>query len=274
MKTIQKPRIFSCIEPALQYVKDRQLKTALLNALSNQEKAIATIEGTFGKLTTQKWPEETFKFFFNAWKATHLKMLAIYGLSCRLQRMALEESDDPGKQHELLLAAAKNAETSYEDLGLDFDGETHTKLYHDLAESFVSDDSWTLDKWSIPEANAFKEFVYRNMVVENIQVGLFTNMFSEIYNHAEYTVALSAFNELIDAHYDFVPDEKKKTTTYIFAHLEDETELNHFSVVIDSLNYYAKAENTAIDYELAQRTFETYLLKMARVFEQINLKLS
>lgn len=273
MKTIEQQTLTSFIEPALEHVNDQQLKAAILNALANQEPALQTIERVFEKIGSEKWTETTFKLIFNAWKETHLKMLAIYGLSCRMQRLALE-TGDADKQQLLLLAGAKNAETSYEDLGLDFDGETHTTLYHNLAESFVSDDSWMLSVFSIPEAKAFKTHVYRNMVVApDIQTGLFTNMFSEIYNHAEYSIAITAFNRLIDTHYSFTPEQKEKTTTYIFAHIEDETELNHFTVVIDALEYYTQATNTSIDYQLAQEVFENYLSKLAAVFAALDEKI-
>jgi hypothetical protein len=274
MKTIEHQTLTSFIEPALEHVKDQRLKEALLHALSNRETALQTIEQVFEKIGSEKWTETTFKLIFNAWKETHLKMLAIYGLSCRMQRVALE-TNDLDAQRLLLLAGAKNAETSYEDLGLDFDGGTHTELYHNLAESFVTDDSWMLSRYAIPEAKAFKTYVYRNMVVApDIQTGLFTNMFSEIYNHAEYSIAITTFNRLIDTHYNFTPEQKQKATTYIFAHIEDETELNHFTVVIDALEYYTQATNTAIDYALAQETFETYLSKLADVFAALDEKLT
>ncbi|HLP57086.1 MAG TPA: hypothetical protein VK151_18750 [Fluviicola sp.] len=274
MKTIEQQTLVSFIEPALEHVEDKQLRAALQQALANQEPALQTIERFFEKIGSQNWTETSFKLIFNGWKETHLKMLAIYGLSCRMQRMGLESDVTKEQQHLLFLAAAKNAETSYEDLGLDFDGGTHTELYHNLAESFVSDDSWMLQAYSIPEAKAFKTYVYRNMVVApDIQTGLFTNMFSEIYNHAEYSIAINAFNRLIDEQYEFTPKQKTKATTYIFAHIEDETELNHFTVVIDALNYYTKATNTAIDYTLAQNTFETYLQKLSTVFEALEQKI-
>lgn len=273
MKTIEQQTLLSFIEPALEHVNDHRLKRAILDALANQEPAMQTIERVFEKIGSEKWTETTFKLIFNAWKETHLKMLAIYGLSCRMQRLALA-TNDTDKQQLLLLAGAKNAETSYEDLGLDFDGETHTQLYHNLAESFVTDDSWMLNVFSIPEAKAFKTHVYRNMVVApDIQTGLFTNMFSEIYNHAEYSIAITAFNRLIDTHYSFTPEQKEQATTYIFAHIEDETELNHFTVVIDALEHYTQAMNASINYELAQDVFENYLSRLAAVFAALDEKI-
>lgn len=273
MNTATQNSLLSFIEPAMEHVSDHRLRQAILDALANRENDLRTIEQVFEKIGSSDWTETSFKVLFNAWKETHLKMLAIYGLSCRMQRLALETVDADKKQL-LLLAGAKNAETSYEDLGLDFDGETHTQLYHNLAESFVSDDSWMLSAYSIPEAKAFKTHIYRSMVVApDIQTGLFTNMFSEIYNHAEYSIAITAFNKLIDDHYAFTPEQKEKTTTYIFAHIEDETELNHFTVVIDALEYYTQATGTPINYDLAQQTFEIYLSKLAGAFSALEEKL-
>ena len=121
MKTIEQQTLVSFIEPALEHVEDKQLRAALQQALANQEPALQTIERFFEKIGSQNWTETSFKLIFNGWKETHLKMLAIYGLSCRMQRMGLESDVTKEQQHLLFLAAAKNAETSYEDLGLDFD---------------------------------------------------------------------------------------------------------------------------------------------------------
>ncbi|KAB8332727.1 hypothetical protein SD80_019435 [Scytonema tolypothrichoides VB-61278] len=54
-------------------------------------------------------------------------MLPTYGLSCRLQRLAFIK--DAQEREQLLLASAFNAETSHEDLGLEYEGVTHTALY-------------------------------------------------------------------------------------------------------------------------------------------------
>ncbi len=53
-------------------------------------------------------------------------MSAIYGISCRLQKIADEAGDL--SRSTLYLAAARDASTSYEDLGLNFDGHIHAEL--------------------------------------------------------------------------------------------------------------------------------------------------
>ena len=79
MKTIEQQTLVSFIEPALEHVEDSQLRSALQQALANQEPALRTIESVFEKIGSQNWTETSFKLIFNAWKETHLKMLAIYG---------------------------------------------------------------------------------------------------------------------------------------------------------------------------------------------------
>ena len=108
MKTVEQQTLTSFIEPALEHVKDQRLKQAILNALNNRESALQTIEQVFEKIGSSDWTETSFKLIFNAWKETHLKMLAIYGLSCRMQRIALEtEGLSPEQQKALLMAGAK-----------------------------------------------------------------------------------------------------------------------------------------------------------------------
>jgi len=265
--------LVSFIEPALQHVNDHRLRQALLNALNNKETELETIEQVFVKIGSEHWTETTFKLIFNAWRETHFNLLAVYGLTCRVQRLCLA-TNDLDRQHLLLLASARNATTSYEALGLGFDGGTHNELYHRLAESFVSDDTWMLSVFSIPEARSFSKWVYRSMVVApDLQTGLFTHLFSEIYSHAEHSVAITAFNHLIDTHFSFSPGEKEEATAYITSHTGSETELGHFKAVLDALEYYTEATNTAINYELAQETFETYLDKLAAVFVALEEKI-
>ena len=97
-------------------------------------------------------------------------MLGIYGLSCRIQRLALTRDavDDGEAREQLWMAAARNAETSYEDLGLDYDGVTHAALYDDMARSFVPSDAWLMEENGLPAALEFKRWVYERMIVDDI----------------------------------------------------------------------------------------------------------
>jgi hypothetical protein len=201
--------------------------------------------------------------FASSWKATHLKMLAIYGLSCRLQRAA----DGAGAQDpsNLRLAAARNASTSYEDLGLDFDGHTHAELYEDFAEALTGGDLWVLRRYRLTEASQFSQWVYRNMVVEAIPDGLLTNMFSEIYNHGEYSIALPAATAYFEQRTRLTAPERDKATTYIAAHVVNEVEADHFLVVVEALDRYLAASGTRFDPGRAEAVFRAYLRKLAQV---------
>ena len=198
-------------------------------------------------------------------------MLAIYGLSCRIQRLALSEDDEAREQ--LWIAAARNAETSYEDLGLDYDGVTHAALYDAMARSFVPSDAWQLEVNGLPAALEFKRWVYERMVVDDIPTGLLTNMFSEIYNHAEYSLALGVFTELVDRHYDFTDAEKERALTYIGAHVVAETEMSHFLVVVEALERYNRARGLDIDYERAEVLFTEYLERLGVVMGEMRLRM-
>jgi hypothetical protein len=198
-------------------------------------------------------------------------MLAIYGLSCRMQRAA-DGAGEPVRSG-LYLAAARNAETSHEDLGLDFDGQTHAELYEEFAEALTGDDSWQLGKHRLPEAQRFAKWVYRNMVVADIPDGLLTNMFSEIYNHGEYSIALPAADGWFRQHTRHTAQERDKALTYIAAHVENDTEADHFLVVVDALDRYLAASGTNLDPARARSLFRAYLRNLAPVMQHLAEKM-
>jgi hypothetical protein len=245
----------------------RELREALLRPFSEEQAAVGNIEEFFRVLPSLAWSQELLCTMASSWKATHLKMLAIYGLSCRLQRMAdhVEDAD----RSNLYVAAARNASTSYEDLGLDFDGHTHTELYDDFAAALTGGDLWQLPKYRLPEAHRFSQWIYRNMVVEAIPVGLLTNMFSEIYNHGEYSIALPAANTYFQRHTRLTASERRKAVTYISAHVEGEVEAAHFLIVVEALDRYLAATRTQFDAERASLVFRTYLRNLGQVIEKL-----
>src|SRR6266496_2973981 len=160
------------VDPVISLVPQQELREALRHAFLEEWEAVRVIENCFELLPEARLSRDLICTLLGSWKATHLKMLAIYGLSCRLHRMAA--GAEPPQRNALYVAAARNAETSYEDLGLDYDARTHTELYEEFAEALVGDDSWQLRKYRLPEAQQFSRWVYRNMVVEDIGDGLLT----------------------------------------------------------------------------------------------------
>ncbi|MGA3009071.1 MAG: hypothetical protein ABSD72_02305 [Terracidiphilus sp.] len=255
------------VSPVISMVPSSELRDTLSNAFSSEHAAVEEIEEFFRMLPLQAWSKGLLQTFACSWKATHLKMLAIYGLSCRLQRLA--DSAGESERSTLYLAAARNASTSYEDLGLDFDGRTHAELYDNFAEALTGGDLWQLRKYRLPEAYRFSQWVYRNMVVEAIPDGLLTNMFSEIYNHGEYSVALPAADSFFEQHTSLTAPERRKAITYIAAHVEDEVEAAHFLVVVEALDRYLAAGKTHFDPERAGSIFRTYLRNLGLVMRRL-----
>ena len=255
------------IDPVISLVPQEPLRETLLDAFSQERAAVGNIEEFFRILPELAWSADLRRTFASSWKATHLKMLAIYGLSCRMQRAA--DGADDAQRSNLYLAAARNAETSYEDLGLDFDGHTHAELYEDFAEALVGDDSWVLRQYRLPAAQQFSRWIYRNMVVEDVPVGLLTNMFSEIYNHGEYSIALPAADAYFRQHTSLTEKQRSKAITYIAAHVEDDTEKDHFLVVVEALDRYQTASGTQFDAAAASSVFRAYLRNLAPVMRQL-----
>jgi hypothetical protein len=257
----------SIVDPVISLVPRAELRDTLRHAFSTEHAAVGSIEEFFGMLPSASWSRNLLCTFAGSWKATHLKMLGIYGLSCRLQRAA-QDADGLDRSN-LYLAAARNAATSYEDLGLDFDGHTHAELYDDLAEALTGGDLWTLRKYRLPEAHQFSRWCYRNMVVEPISNGLVTNMFSEIYNHGEYTIALPSADAYFQQHTRLSSEERRKAITYIAAHVEDDTEADHFLVVVEALDRYLAASGTQLDAARASAIFRAYLRNLAPVMRRL-----
>lgn len=252
-------------------VTDRRLREALHRSFSRAADSVEEVERCFELLPARRWSDDLLAVFLHSWKSTHLKMLGIYGLSCRIQRQALLHDGEAREQ--LWMAAARNAETSHEDLGLDYDGVTHAALFDDMARSLVPTDAWQRESNGVPPALEFKRWVYNRMIVDDIPTGLLTNMFSEIYNHAEYTLALDAVTEFVDAHYDFSEAEKQRALCYIGAHVGDETEMKHFLVVVDALQRYNLARGLEIDYERAEVLFDEYLERLGVVMRELRLRM-
>jgi len=257
----------SIVDPVVSLVPRPELRDTLRRTFSEEQVAINSIEEFFQLLPSAAWSRDLLYTFAGSWKATHLKTLAIYGLSCRLQRTA--EDAEYIDRYNLYLAAARNAATSHEDLGLDFDGHTHAELYDDFAEALTGDDLWQLRKYRLPEAHQFSRWVYRSMVVEAIPDGLLTNMFSEIYNHGEFTIAQPAANAYFEQHTRLTASERRRAITYIAAHVENDTEADHFLVVVEALDRYLAASKTQFDAERAASLFRAYLRNLAPVMQKL-----
>ncbi len=259
------------VDPVISLVPQQELREALRHAFLEEWEAVRVIENCFELLPEARLSRDLICTLLGSWKATHLKMLAIYGLSCRLHRMAA--GAEPPQRNALYVAAARNAETSYEDLGLDYDARTHTELYEEFAEALVGDDSWQLRKYRLPEAQQFSRWVYRNMVVEDIGDGLLTNMFSEIYNHGEYSMALPAFDTYLARHSDLSLSRRRSALAYIQAHVTDDTEADHFMVVVEALDRYREATGRQFKRAQAEGVFRTYLQRLAPVMQGLTEKM-
>jgi len=255
------------IDPVISRVPSPVLRDTLRRAFAAEQAAEESIEELFRLLPASAWSGELLSTFAGSWKATHLKMLAIYGLSCRLQRLA--EGPGAPERNDLWIAAARNASTSHEDLGLDFDGHTHAELYDDFAEALTGGDLWQLRRYRLPEAYGFGSWVYRNMVVEAISDGLLTNMFSEIYNHGEYAIALPSATAYFQRHTTLGARERDKAVSYIAAHVEDDVEAAHFLVVVEALDRYLAASGTDLDPARAESIFRTYLRRLGEVMRRL-----
>lgn len=260
------------LAPAIAAVSDRELCGTLQRSLARHRPILLGVESTFARFAERAWPVAVRCTFMRSWHETHLKMLPIYGLSCRLHKLALAAQG--AARDGYFRAAARNAETSYEDLNLEAQWPyTHAQLFDRLAAAICAGDDWKLDRHCLPEAAAFRQWIYYNMVAEAIPVGLYTNMFSEIYNHGEYSRALGYFDDLLQRQCGCSITETQDLDTYIRAHvdegLEGGVEEAHFRCVLDALEAYSEAAGRAPDHALGEAVFDGYLMRIGTVMHRL-----
>ena len=65
----------------------------------------------------------------------------------------------------------------------------------------------------------------------------------------------------------------KKAIEYVYAHLEDDTEIDHFLVVVDALDRYNEALAGTDDHGRAQRVFTEYLTRLGEVMEVLTQRM-
>lgn len=264
--------ILEMIKPVVDKVIDPDMQTALNSALEGEKEAMFQAENTFKLFAENRYPPDIARQFIKSWHNTHLKMLPIYGLSCRLQKLALSASEP--QRNNYFLAAAHNAETSYEDLNLEFEyPHTHSELYDHLAQVICNDDSWRSERYSIKQSTEFKRWIYQTMVSDPIESGLLCNLFSEIYNHGEYSAAVTPFEQLLQKHYQKSIEESHQLTLYIRCHVDSNVEEAHFNCVLEALNYYNEACGKKIDYQKAEALFRQYLKLSASVMIALEVSL-
>ncbi len=262
--------ILNMVQPVINKVNDPEMRRVLNAAFTGEIEALYQAENTFRVFAERRYSSETAATFMKSWHSTHLKMLPIYGLSCRMQKLAMD-ADEP-QRSQLFMAAAHNAETSYEDLNLEAEYPfTHTELYDQLAYSICGSDAWRQDQYCLKQAGEFRRWIYQTMVSDSIGMGLLCNLFSEIYNHGEYACAEVPFGELLQKHYQHSEEEAHKLSLYIRCHVDDNVEEEHFNCVLGSLKLYNQATGQQIDYAKAEQLFRQYLRGSASVMTALEV---
>lgn len=265
--------IFSVVEPVIRSVKKEGLQKALSESFESANSALQQVQQTFDYFASKECPVNLTRCFMKSWHSTHLKMLPIYGLSCRLQKRGFQANDENIRNY-YFLAAAHNAETSYEDLSIDMpEWSTHSELFDEMANTLCDGDEWKLDRYCLPEAKDFQNWIYHNMVMDDLEIGLLTNMFSEIYNHGEYSLALEPFRKLMHEIHNLETKDTNKLLTYIQCHVESNVEEAHFNCVVHALDYYSQATGRETDYPKARKLFEEYLSRSGQVMTALEVKL-
>ncbi len=247
------------------------IKETIEQTIKGKADKFAIIEALFQKICAKKYSDETMSFFLNGWKMTHLKMLPIYGVSCRLNMLGMECSDEK-KKLSYLESSAFNAQTSHEDLGIGFDAISHGRLYDEFAFSLTQSDEWKLSKYDTQKANDFSQWVYRGMLLKSIPYALCINMISEFYNHAEYAYAYETFKYSMSSFYGIEGKALEDAIRYIDVHNEYETEIHHFMAVIHAIEKYEEASGEKVDTSTMAEVIVTYVDSITEALEAVAQK--
>ncbi len=260
--------IHAAVSPVIETVTNPHLQNALANSFERARPSLEKVEHAFENFTAYLPSIEASRTFMRSWHSTHLKMLPIYGLTCRLHKLAVAEDAVQTRDH-YFMAATRNAATSHEDLSVDTpELRTHTKLFDDLAGAVCGDDGWRCDAYNIPEAAEFQEWIYDQMVYAPVETGLLTNMFSEIYNHGEYSSAMLPFEGLLER-LGHDSDEARRLGIYIRCHVDSNVEEAHFNSVVTALDHYNNASGKSTSQRDAEKLFDEYLDRSGAVMEAL-----
>ncbi|MCU7918281.1 MAG: hypothetical protein KZQ95_07965 [Candidatus Thiodiazotropha sp. (ex Epidulcina cf. delphinae)] len=256
--------ISSIVSPIIHSLPDNPLRDALTEGFHQSKSQLESIESGFKRFADKRWSPMMTCTFMKSWHSTHLKMLPIYGLTCRLHRLA-KTADGTARDH-YFMAAARNAETSHEDLNLDGRFElNHAQLYDEMANALCNGDAWYSEQYNLPEAAEFKVWIRDNMIEQDLSIGLLTNMFSEIFNHGEYTYALEHFNNIFSQHYGYDNHQCQRLSIYIKCHVTSDVEVDHFHCCIDALDHANQAQGFSMDPTMVHAVSTEYLDRMSRI---------
>jgi hypothetical protein len=98
-------------------------------------------------------------------------------------------------------------------------------------------------------------------------------MFSEIYNHGEYTSAMLPFEGMLER-MGHSQSEAKKLGIYIRCHVDSNVEEAHFNSVVTALDHYNNAIDGSTSQKNAERLFDEYLERSGVVMEALQQRIN
>jgi hypothetical protein len=227
-------------------------------------RAASAATEAFLRLTSSRWPIESLCRFLSGWRSTHGTALYVSGLIVRLHRAARASS--PRSRLVLYEAAAELCEVIPEDTGIEH--IPHNELFDRFANHIVGSDKWKLDINSLPECERFRVYVKEGRLSAPIQEAILITAAAENWNTGEYTY----LNGLVTPWMTKVLGQETalaaEKASYVEVHA-GETELGHFLHAIHAWELYCEATGQDADPRVAARAVETYLSRVAAVFDEL-----
>lgn len=243
-----------------------EIKEALLDSYNDSAESLTIIENFFKNFTSTVWPQKALQIFCKNWRTPAIGSASFCALILRVLKLA-EKTTNLESRNLLYLSAAKLADITYEDVGLD--GVNHQELYEQFAFNISNDDSWKLKIFSIPNIKNFLADArsYRQNGVD-LTRAILISIPEELYNHGEF----SFISPLFTKWYINILKRPRVDATNNLKYLIDHTgntEHQHFSSAVDGLESYCQALDIKIDMHFLYEYNLDFINNMAIYYQKL-----
>src|SRR5215469_17706150 len=90
----QRPTLLSIVLPVLNDMQSGALQRALIEAFSEEEQSLTSVEQCFADLTARRQDAKALRYFFQSWSQTNNSAASVAGLSNRMSLAAADFADE------------------------------------------------------------------------------------------------------------------------------------------------------------------------------------
>lgn len=249
--------ILSLVQAAIGRVGPSPVLAPLRAAFVARAEGLLEIEAAFRAFTDQPCDELTARHFFHNWSCTNHSAMCVSGISNRMTRQ-MHLGQQLARPARLVDAVVSLNRISDEDLGVG-GGKLHADLFRQMADPFCGDDSWLLQVYARPAAEAFSAYRHKTGLRNpDVMDALLMTTVHEVYTHGEVEFILPLFQARL-ARFSGLPERQQRLiVAWIFVHCGP-TEQTHFRHAVEAVDHYVEAHGLSLEaYDLVDH-FTTYL---------------